>query len=305
MSSNVLSAIFNEKMQLNDKINLIDIKGQFNLIDIKNQFNLIDTKSQFNEIDIKSQFNEAKEKIIDTHKYTNIDEEDNETENETENEDINKLYDLELHEKKLNENEQKSIQKDDTFTMKQALLLNSLISFYKNKNNLNIIVPIISQQTNISLRLLDWLVTNYSKKYNICYTLHDKYDEDGYILSNYIFNLWMDYKNQLKAYSKKQFDPFCRRERIMLNIKTMEVIIGYNEAYLNEDMIITTVGQLNFFKWAITFNVILYAFENKAAIEADMLRSSKKIDTSNNRQLSKNNHSAKCHKIKTIIRFYN
>ena len=74
---------------------------------------------------------------------------------------------------------------------------------------------------------MDWFVTNYSKKHNICYLTKNN--------KNINFIVYLDYKNQLKAYSKKQFDPFCRRERISFND-------------INNNEIITTVGQLNFFQ---------------------------------------------------------
>ena len=100
------------------------------------------------------------------------------------------------------------------------------------------------------MRILDWFVTNYSKKNNIHYqiTVNNK-------LKNFI--VYLDYKAQLKAYSKKQFDPFCRRERI---------------SFIDHDSneLITTVGQLNFFRWAIENNILTYIVENYEIIENDM-----------------------------------
>ena len=81
----------------------------------------------------------------------------------------------------------------------------------------------------------------------------------------------LNYKNQLRAYSKKQFDPFCRRERIHFYYNT-------------ENYLVTTVGQLNFFKWIIENKIITYMQENIDKIETDMTENinkhykSKKID---------------------------
>jgi hypothetical protein len=61
----------------------------------------------------------------------------------------------------------------------------------------------------------------------------------------------------LKAYSKKRFDPFCRWERISI-------------PYKNGTCIETTIGQLNFFKWALENGVINYIDENYDVIEKDM-----------------------------------
>lgn len=138
---------------------------------------------------------------------------------------------------------------------KQDLLMVSLTDFYKNKNKLKKMIKIIHGNHVISLRILDWFVTNYSKKNNIIFDLKTK----DYIQK---FNVYLDYKSQLKAYSKKQFDPFCRRERI-----------SFYDHDNNE--IETTVGQLNFFRWAIENNVISYVEDNIDTIESDMNESLK------------------------------
>jgi len=67
----------------------------------------------------------------------------------------------------------------------------------------------------------------------------------------------MSYKSQLKSYSKKYFDPFCRRNRINFN------------------QISTTLGQLNFFKWASSNGIIDYVIDNYNHIEDDMNQSMK------------------------------
>jgi hypothetical protein len=71
------------------------------------------------------------------------------------------------------------------------------------------------------------------------------------------FNVFHSYKSQLKSYSKKFFDPFCRRNRIEYK-------------YNGVDTISTTLGQLNFFKWAINYKVIDYIRDNYKEIEDDM-----------------------------------
>jgi len=134
---------------------------------------------------------------------------------------------------------------------KDDLLMHSLILFYKNKKNIHNILPILSGKSNISLRIIDWFVTNYAKKNNIMVNVHNK---------SSIF-IYLDYKSQLKAYSKKQFDPFCRRDRISFI---------YGE---NGEGIETTVGQLNFFRWAIKTKIIEFIEKNIIDIEKDMNQS--------------------------------
>ena len=99
---------------------------------------------------------------------------------------------------------------------------------------------------------MDWFVTNYSKKH---YTV---YDLVGSGSSAKRFKVYVDYKLKLRAYSKKRFDPFCRWDRINVPHKNGTTYIQ------------TTLGQLNFFKWAIENEVLRYIQENYTAIETDM-----------------------------------
>jgi hypothetical protein len=137
------------------------------------------------------------------------------------------------------------------YTTQNDLLLNNLMSFYKNGNTLERMLKIITGETRISLRIVDWFATNYAKKY---YTLYNFEDTNGILRR---FKVYVDYKLKLKAYSKKRFDPFCRWDRISI-------------PYLNDTCIETTIGQLNFFKWALENKVIDFIEENYEAIEKDM-----------------------------------
>jgi hypothetical protein len=152
-------------------------------------------------------------------------------------------------------------------TGKQGLLLKPINDFFSIKKNIQRIIPILNGESHISLRIIDWFVTNYSKKNNIAYDVNGKQ-----------FVVYLSYKNQLKAFSKKQFDPFCRRTRI-------EYLYDKNK-YLT-----TTVGQLNFFKWALENNIIDYIEENLKVIEKDMntniRKNTKKLSPSNGKVKSK------------------
>ena len=126
--------------------------------------------------------------------------------------------------------------------------MKNLMDFYKNGENLNRMMRIINGESKISLRIVDWFVTNYSKKHYTVYSL-----EEG----SSRFKVYNDYKLKLKAYSKRRFDPFCRWERITI-------------PYDTEKFMETTIGQLNFFKWAIENKIIDYIETNYEAIENDM-----------------------------------
>ena len=136
------------------------------------------------------------------------------------------------------------------YNTQNDLLLSKLMDYYNNSNNLDNMLNIINGKSRISLRIVDWFVTNYAKKH---FTVYDIEKNN----TNERFKVYTDYKLKLKAYSKRRFDPFCRWERITI-------------PYKNNTSIQTTIGQLNFFKWALENNVIQYIEENYKTIDLDM-----------------------------------
>jgi hypothetical protein len=100
------------------------------------------------------------------------------------------------------------------------------------------------QKTCISLRILDWFATEYSKTSGIELT-----DINGENIHIYI-----SYKSQLKTYGKKYFDPFRRHIKFIFYYKNIE----------------TTIAQLNFFRWAITNNIMPYIEENIEELTKNM-----------------------------------
>ena len=133
------------------------------------------------------------------------------------------------------------------YTTQNDLLMSNLMKFYAEDNNLEKMLRIINGESPISLRIIDWFATNYAKKF---FTVYDAGP-------NRRFKVYVDYKLKLKAYSKRRFDPFCRWDRITI-------------PYVNGTFIQTTIGQLNFFKWALENGVVAYIEKNYGTIEDDM-----------------------------------
>ena len=133
------------------------------------------------------------------------------------------------------------------YTTQNDLLMSNLMKFYAEDNNLEKMLRIINGESPISLRIIDWFATNYAKKF---FTVYDAGP-------NRRFKVYVDYKLKLKAYSKRRFDPFCRWDRITI-------------PYVNGTFIQTTIGQLNFFKWALENGVVAYIEKNYGSIEDDM-----------------------------------
>jgi hypothetical protein len=147
-----------------------------------------------------------------------------------------------------------------SYTTQNDLLLKNLQYFYNAEpdgcydpnNNLDKMLRIITGESKISLRIVDWFATNYAKKYYTLYTIEQTADNIARR-----FKVYDDYKLKLKAYSKKRFDPFCRWDRISI-------------PYTKGKFIETTIGQLNFFKWALENKVIEFIEQNYDTIEKDM-----------------------------------
>lgn len=133
-------------------------------------------------------------------------------------------------------------------TTRNALLLSSLRKFFETGDHLTQMMQVIYGETRISLRIVDWFVTNYAKKNYVVYDLPNQYR----------FKVHNDYKLKLKSYSKRLFDPFQRWERILIPF-------GSEGQELE-----TTIGQLNFFKWSVENGILNYIDQHFEDIETDM-----------------------------------
>lgn len=147
------------------------------------------------------------------------------------------------------------------YTTQNDLILVNLLTFYNvydcdgvynPNNNLDKMLKIITGETKISLRIIDWFTTNYAKKYYVIYNIEGSNDNIPIR-----FKVYNEYKLKLDSYGKNRFDPFCRWDRI-------------NIPYTNGKFIETTIGQLNFFKWALENQLIDYINHYYNDIEKDM-----------------------------------
>jgi len=129
---------------------------------------------------------------------------------------------------------------------KQDQVVSWLQEFYSESGHLEKLLPILKGTSPISLRLVDYFVTNYAKKMNTSFPQSGRH-----------FLVYFNYKRELNAYSKRLFDPFCRRERILFQARDVEAFQ-------------TTVGQLNFFRWFIEKEILEFLTEHRDIVEKDM-----------------------------------
>ncbi len=178
----------------------------------------------------------------------------------------------------------------------RELLMLSLSRFYAHRENTNKLCNVVEGTCPVSLRLIDWFVTNYAKKHNTIIvrevasipvavsvvpasTSTAATSTPAAVVTSTPaattsttstaasiaavtrpahFNVYLSYRSQLKAYSKQMFDPFRRRDRM-------------NLYYEPEKYIETTLGQMNFFRWVIQNGILDYIAEHAHSIERDMI----------------------------------
>jgi hypothetical protein len=173
--------------------------------------------------------------------------------------------------------------------LKNNVLFCALQKFYDQcpNDDKQMFLDIINGKSKMSLRIIDWFITNYTKKFNIIYYLPKKKrsvkrrmsPKNNYYESSHLdqassvdrFIVYLRYRSQLKSYNKANFDPFCRNDRIT----------GWGD----DSDIVTTIGQLNFFRWAIENRVLEYINNNLEDIEIDMNTNIKKNLKKNKKSL--------------------
>jgi len=136
---------------------------------------------------------------------------------------------------------------------KISLLMKSLSDFYQEQKYIDEINQIVNQESIISLRILDWFITNYSKKIRTLIPVDDFGKK---------MDVYMHYKLMLKSFNKASFDPFCRKNKIHFY-------------YTDDKYIETSCGQLCFFKWCFENRILDYVKTHLQIIEDDMKNSLK------------------------------
>jgi hypothetical protein len=152
-----------------------------------------------------------------------------------------------------------------TLSDKSAIMVDHCLAwFIDHPNDLTVLIRILTRREEFSLRIVDWMVTNYSKYHRLTVLYRDM-----------PLDVHDDYQRYLSVFNKKLFDPFARRQRIRL--------------FHDEGDVSTTIGQLNFMKWFLERRLDTIVLEHRAEIEADMK------NTDNNRTSNKLAPSARYH----------
>ena len=136
---------------------------------------------------------------------------------------------------------------DKRISRKEEVLLLSILEWYNSDSDrVKQFTDVVKHKNGLSLRIIDWLITNFSKKVSVPIETRGIPGD-----------LYRDYHKNLSAHNKKNFDPFARRQRICI------LMFGKERRF-------STIGQLNFFRWFLQKNLCSFLIENKPMIEKHM-----------------------------------
>jgi len=153
-------------------------------------------------------------------------------------------------------------------------MMRGIETFFSNAEHMGKLLPFLQQdpknKPKISMRLIEWFVC--------VYCMHHTVD---WFLGNEFFNVYLDYNAMMKDNKKQRFDPFGRKWRkekrkdTTVNPPreyTVQVYHGIRFFYTDTNYVITTVAQLNFFRWFIEKKILDYMIEHRKELIEEMNR---------------------------------
>lgn len=157
----------------------------------------------------------------------------------------------------INDQTGEEIQPKEFFSLKELCYYTMVDKYFKTKckkEDIILMTDIIDSDSYISLRVLDWFAAKFSKNRNKLNFTSDKSEE---------FDVRISYDSQLRTFRKKYFDPFRRKKKFYYYYDTDD----------KSKKILTTIGQLNFFKWAIDKKILEFVEDNLEIINDEMRKS--------------------------------
>ena len=144
----------------------------------------------------------------------------------------------------------------DRLNIRSRTIVHCCINWYRqDPSRCLFLIRVLQRRVGYSLRVVDWFVTNYCKRSALCVPY-----------SGTPISIYYDYERHLTVYNKRYFDPFARREKIEVTVQGQTVV--------------TTVGQLNFFRWFFERGLDSVVKLHQKAIESDMKEGVNKKDIS-------------------------
>lgn len=135
--------------------------------------------------------------------------------------------------------------KSQDFKIAEKTRLTQISPFLTDQVLDQYIIPLLQQKHRVSLRVLEWVVTNFSKE-----------RRHLIVKNNFIVDIFADYNNILSESHRGMCDSFRRGPRIYF--------MRNNELYE------TTCGQLYFLIWTINMGIFKYAEDHIDEVTNDI-----------------------------------
>jgi hypothetical protein len=135
----------------------------------------------------------------------------------------------------------------------QQIRLRQLSNLFSGalSEQLQVLGDLIEGRHRVSLRLIDFVCVNYSRKKPVVYKL---VTDSGDVL----WNLHQSYQQWLRCWRRRGFDVFRRSGRITCQCGPVAID--------------TTYSQFNFMYWLLNYRVLDFIQANQAALESDMIQ---------------------------------
>ena len=132
-------------------------------------------------------------------------------------------------------------------TSRERYLMALLEREYDDEIARTVLRPLLTQHSPVSLRTIDWCVTNWAKQHNVVCAAHGTGNPT---------NIHHSYRSMLNFWKRRLFDPFRRRTRCTV------LIDGTRHE--------TTLGQANFALFIYRSGILSYVLGHVDEIERDM-----------------------------------
>jgi hypothetical protein len=140
-------------------------------------------------------------------------------------------------------------------------MMNGIESFFSTSERMGKLLPFLKGTSKISLRMIEWFVFVYAMKNSV-----------GWFQNGEYFNVYLDYQNVMERHKKQLFDPMARkwRKEKRKDGSIVKMYHGINFFYTDKDYVVTSVAQLNFFRWFIGKGILNYMLEHYDTLIVEM-----------------------------------
>lgn len=171
-----------------------------------------------------------------------------------------------------------------TLSCRHRLRLLEIMPFWTQERLSRVLLPILLQQSPISRRNMNWLVTNYAKKHSSGLFVMGPSGRQRYVNIHENYNSWQT------VYKRELFDMFNREGGGRVKFYVYDTTADGRRVHTEYDI---AVAQLNFFFWAEKDGILNFALANIDHINRDMKENNTEAERHKQEELQKSPASRK------------